>query len=68
MKLKELLVNTEYNMINDLNPEISDVVYDSRSGRRHGFCVFKGIHVRRSQICEVCGTKRSLCACNQRRA
>ncbi|MEE0963460.1 MAG: UDP-N-acetylmuramoyl-L-alanyl-D-glutamate--2,6-diaminopimelate ligase [Ruminococcus bromii] len=30
MKLKELLVNTEYKMINDLNPEISDVVYDSR--------------------------------------
>ena len=30
MKLKDLLANVEYNMINDLNPEISDVIYDSR--------------------------------------
>ena len=30
MKLKNLLANVEYNMINDLNPEISDVIYDSR--------------------------------------
>lgn len=30
MKLKDLLANVEHNMINDLNPEISDVIYDSR--------------------------------------
>lgn len=30
MKLKDLLANVEYNMINDLNPQISDVIYDSR--------------------------------------
>lgn len=43
MKLKELLVNTEYNMINDLNPEISDVVYDSRkAGGGTAFVCLKG--------------------------
>lgn len=30
MKLKDLLVNVEYTVINDLNPEITDIIYDSR--------------------------------------
>lgn len=30
MKLKELLINLDYTAINDTNPEISDIVYDSR--------------------------------------
>lgn len=30
MKLKELLININYTILNDLNPEIHDVIYDSR--------------------------------------
>lgn len=30
MKLFNLLINVEHTMLNDLNPEISDVIYDSR--------------------------------------
>ena len=30
MKLKNLLVNTEHLFINELNPEITDIIYDSR--------------------------------------
>ena len=30
MKLSNLLVNTKYTVVNDANPEITDIIYDSR--------------------------------------